>query len=110
MHPNQSNHLLCNSDFFFVLFLFTALALTHTDRAPEVLLGSRTYSTPLDMWSVGCIFAEMMSGEPLFPGQGEADQIIKIFKIIGAPSEERWPGYSSLPHVSKVSWTRIPSR
>ena len=50
-------------------------------RAPEVLLGSRHYSTAIDMWSVGCIFAEMvMRGHPLFPGDSEIDQIFKIFR------------------------------
>ena len=50
-------------------------------RAPEVLLGSRHYSTGIDMWSVGCIFAEMaMQGAPLFPGDSEIDQIFKIFQ------------------------------
>lgn len=52
-------------------------------RAPEVLLGSRHYSTAIDMWSVGCIMAEMvMSGLPLFPGDSEIDQIFKIFKYV----------------------------
>lgn len=54
-------------------------------RAPEVLLGSRHYSTAIDMWSVGCIFAEMaMAGIPLFPGDSEIDQIFKIFRWVPA--------------------------
>ena len=52
-------------------------------RAPEVLLGSRHYSTAIDMWSVGCIFAEMVcKGQPLFPGDSEIDQIFKIFRFV----------------------------
>ncbi|KAF7792014.1 hypothetical protein EIP86_003041 [Pleurotus ostreatoroseus] len=67
-------------------------------RAPEVLLGSRHYSTSIDMWSVGCIFAEMvMRGMPLFPGDSEIDQIFKIFRILGTPTEETWPGLKELP-------------
>ncbi|KAJ3876585.1 kinase-like domain-containing protein [Lentinula edodes] len=67
-------------------------------RAPEVLLGGRHYSTAVDMWSVGCIFAEMaLQGHPLFPGDSEIDQIFKIFKIMGTPNEQIWPGVSSLP-------------
>ncbi|KAF5344386.1 hypothetical protein D9757_010431 [Collybiopsis confluens] len=67
-------------------------------RAPEVLLGGRHYSTAVDMWSVGCIFAEMaMQGHPLFPGDSEIDQIFKIFKIMGTPNENMWPGVSMLP-------------
>jgi len=67
-------------------------------RAPEVLLGGRHYSTAVDMWSVGCIFAEMaLQGHPLFPGDSEIDQIFKIFKIMGTPSEQGWPGVTLLP-------------
>jgi cyclin-dependent kinase len=49
-------------------------------RAPEVLLGSRHYSTAIDMWSVGCIFAEMAMRSPLFPGDSEIDEIFRIFR------------------------------
>ena len=51
-------------------------------RAPEVLLGSRHYSTAIDMWSVGCIFAEMAMKQPLFPGDSEIDEIFKIFRYV----------------------------
>jgi cyclin-dependent kinase 2 len=50
-------------------------------RAPEILLGSRQYSTPVDMWSVGCIFAEMVNQKPLFPGDSEIDELFKIFRF-----------------------------
>ncbi len=80
-----------------------------SDRCPELLLGSQVYSTPLDMWSVGCIFAEFIKGDPLFPGEGEMDQLNKIFRVIGAPSEDRWPGFSVLPHSGKLSW-RLPNK
>lgn len=72
-------------------------------RCPELLLGKRTYSTEVDTWSIGCIFAEFLLRKPLFMGEGEADQISKIFKLIGAPTEESWPGFSSLPLSSKIS-------
>lgn len=49
-------------------------------RAPEVLLGSKTYALPLDMWSVGTIIAEMASKKALFPGDSEVDEIFKIFR------------------------------
>lgn len=67
------------------------------------------YSTAIDLWSVGCIFGEMLLGEVLFPGEGEVDQISKIFRVLGMPTEERWPGYSALPHANKLSW-RLPTR
>lgn len=50
-------------------------------RAPEILLGSRHYSTPVDVWSVGCIFAEMVNRRPLFPGDSEIDELFKIFRF-----------------------------
>ncbi|KDQ06362.1 hypothetical protein BOTBODRAFT_39647 [Botryobasidium botryosum FD-172 SS1] len=77
---------------------YTHEVVTLWYRAPEVLLGARHYSTAVDMWSVGCIMAEMiMKGEPLFPGDSEIDQIFKIFQILGTPNEEIWPGIEKLP-------------
>ncbi|KAH6566766.1 hypothetical protein BASA50_000976 [Batrachochytrium salamandrivorans] len=63
-------------------------------RAPDVLLGSRNYSTSIDIWSTGCIMAEMYTGKPLFPGKTNEDQLLKIFKLLGTPSEETWPRVS----------------
>ncbi|CAO3673849.1 unnamed protein product [Rhizopus stolonifer] len=73
-------------------------------RAPDVLLGSRMYSTSIDIWSAGCIMAEMYTGRPLFPGTTNEDQLQKIFRILGTPTEQTWPGISQLseykqPHV-----------
>eukprot|EP00475_Leptophrys_vorax_P032993 TRINITY_DN5153_c0_g1_i2.p1 TRINITY_DN5153_c0_g1~~TRINITY_DN5153_c0_g1_i2.p1 ORF type:complete len:303 (-),score=22.91 TRINITY_DN5153_c0_g1_i2:193-1101(-) len=65
-------------------------------RAPEVLLGAIYYSTPVDMWSVGCIFAEMARRAPLFPGDSELQQLLHIFKILGTPNETVWPGVTKL--------------
>jgi len=66
-------------------------------RSPEILLGGRQYSTGVDMWSVGCIFAEMCTRKPLFPGDSEIDEIFKIFRILGTPNEQDWPGVTSFP-------------
>ncbi|KWU43066.1 cyclin-dependent kinase 2 [Rhodotorula sp. JG-1b] len=66
-------------------------------RAPEVLLGSRHYSTGVDMWSVGCIFAEMIMRQPLFPGDSEIDEIFRIFRLLGTPNDDTWPGVTGLP-------------
>jgi len=88
---------------------YTHEVVTLWYRAPEVLLGSRHYSTAIDMWSVGCIFAEMaMQGAPLFPGDSEIDQIFKIFRIMGTPNEEVWPSVSSLPDYKPTfpQWSR----
>ncbi|KAL0364299.1 UNVERIFIED_CONTAM: Cyclin-dependent kinase G-2 [Sesamum angustifolium] len=64
--------------------------------APELLLGAKQYSTAIDMWSLGCIMAELLSKEPLFNGKTEVDQLDKIFKILGTPNETIWPGLSKL--------------
>ncbi|KAJ2903878.1 negative regulator of the PHO system [Coemansia aciculifera] len=65
-------------------------------RAPDVLLGSRSYSNTIDIWSAGCIMAEMFTGRPLFAGSSNDDQLIKIFRIMGTPSEATWHGVSQL--------------
>ncbi|XP_062247668.1 cyclin-dependent kinase 17-like isoform X6 [Platichthys flesus] len=64
-------------------------------RPPDVLLGSTEYSTPIDMWGVGCIFYEMITGRPLFPGSTVEDELHLIFRILGTPTEETWPGITT---------------
>ncbi|KAJ1621026.1 protein serine/threonine kinase [Pavlovales sp. CCMP2436] len=76
---------------------YTHEVVTLWYRAPDVLMGSRKYSTPVDIWSVGCIFGEVASGRPLFPGSSEEDQLVRIFRLLGTPSEENWPSMSELP-------------
>ncbi|KAI9481566.1 MAG: serine/threonine-protein kinase pef1 [Benjaminiella poitrasii] len=66
-------------------------------RAPDVLLGSRMYSTSIDIWSVGCIMAEMYTGRPLFSGTTNEDQLQKIFRLMGTPTEQTWPTITQLP-------------
>ncbi|KAF9155247.1 Cyclin-dependent kinase 3 [Linnemannia schmuckeri] len=75
---------------------YTHEVITLWYRAPEILMGSRHYSTAVDMWSIGCIFAEMITKRPLFPGDSEIDEMFKIFKILGTPNETVWPGVSAL--------------
>lgn len=82
---------------------YTQEVVTLWYRPPELLLGASTYSTALDCWSVGCIFGEILSNKPMFPGQGEIDQINKIIRSIGHFNEDRWPGCSQLPNFSKIS-------
>jgi len=66
-------------------------------RAPDVLMGSSKYSSSIDIWSAGCIFAEMASGKPLFPGKNNNDQLLHIFKVLGTPTEKEWPAIKELP-------------
>lgn len=88
---------------------FTHEVVTLWYRAPEILLGSRHYSTPVDVWSVGCIFAEMINQRPLFPGDSEIDELFKIFRITGTPNEETWPGVTSLPDF-KSAFPKWPAK
>ncbi|XP_075211937.1 cyclin-dependent kinase 11B-like isoform X2 [Lycorma delicatula] len=87
---------------------YTPVVVTLWYRAPELLLSAKEYSTPVDMWSVGCIFAELLSMEPLFPGKSEIDQLNRIFKTLGTPNERIWPGYSKLPNVQKMTFAEFP--
>ncbi|XP_043932754.1 cyclin-dependent kinase 18 isoform X2 [Protopterus annectens] len=64
-------------------------------RPPDVLLGSTEYSTPIDMWGVGCILYEMVTGRPLFPGSTVKEELHLIFRLLGTPTEESWPGITS---------------
>ncbi|KAJ6818915.1 cell division control protein 2-like protein A [Iris pallida] len=88
---------------------FTHEVVTLWYRAPEILLGSRQYSTPVDIWSVGCIFAEMVNQRPLFPGDSEIDELFKIFRVLGTPNEDSWPGVSSLPDF-KSAFPKWPAK
>ncbi|CDW52194.1 serine:threonine protein kinase MAK [Trichuris trichiura] len=73
---------------------YTDYVSTRWYRAPEVLLRSRNYSSPIDLWAVGCIMAELYLMRPLFPGSSEIDEIFKICAILGTPSRDEWPkGY-----------------
>jgi cyclin-dependent kinase 1 len=76
---------------------YTHEVITLWYRAPEILLGTQRYSLPVDMWSIGCIFAEMARGKPIFQGDSEIDQLFQIFRILKTPTEQEWPGVTSFP-------------
>ncbi|KAE8157198.1 kinase-like domain-containing protein [Aspergillus tamarii] len=87
---------------------YTHEVVTLWYRSPEILLGGPQYSTAVDMWSCGAIFAEMCMRKPLFPGDSEIDQIFKIFRLLGTPDEDSWPGVTSFPDYkpSFPKWKR----
>eukprot|EP00123_Amoebidium_parasiticum_P006512 comp17442_c0_seq1/m.16860 comp17442_c0_seq1/g.16860 ORF comp17442_c0_seq1/g.16860 comp17442_c0_seq1/m.16860 type:complete len:307 (-) comp17442_c0_seq1:174-1094(-) len=87
---------------FFHVFpsTYTHEVVTLWYRAPEVLLGCNTYTASIDVWSAGCIIAELITGTPLLPGDSEVDQIMRTFRLLGTPSEIVWRGVSHLPHFS----------
>lgn len=76
-------------------------------RAPEILLGSTKYTTAVDIWSVGCVFAELVLGKPLFAGDSEIGQLYQVFQLLGTPQEGVWPGVTSLPEWQPLfpKWT-----
>lgn len=96
-------------------------------RAPELLFGANSYGPKVDIWSVGCIMAELFYGSPIFPGQSDIDQLIKIFQVLGTPSvksmkknkikiklkEENWPnctkleGYVQFENFKGVSFKEV---
>jgi len=78
---------------------YTNCVVTRWYRPPELLLGERRYGPSIDMWGVGCVFAEMMRGKPLIEGRSDLDQLMQIFKLCGSPTEETMPGYAQLPGV-----------
>ncbi|XP_077965775.1 uncharacterized protein LOC120336204 isoform X1 [Styela clava] len=87
---------------------YTPIVVTLWYRSPELLLGCKEYSTYIDIWSVGCIFAELLTMKPLFPGKSEIMQLNLIFKELGTPSEKIWPGYDELPMVRKATFVNYP--
>ncbi|KAL7079179.1 hypothetical protein ACQ4LE_001732, partial [Meloidogyne hapla] len=70
---------------------FTDYVSTRWYRAPEILLRSTFYNSPIDLWALGCIMAELYMLRPLFPGTSELDQIFKIINVLGTPTKEEWP-------------------
>ncbi|KAK3357211.1 kinase-like domain-containing protein [Lasiosphaeria hispida] len=83
----------------------TQLVVTLWYRAPELLLGATRYTTAIDLWSVGCIFGELLTREPLLQGKNEVDELTRIFALCGLPSDETWPGFRRLPNARAL---RLP--
>ncbi|XP_073044626.1 cyclin-dependent kinase C-1-like isoform X2 [Primulina eburnea] len=79
-------------------------------RPPELLLGATKYGPSVDMWSVGCIFAELLYGKPILPGKNEPEQLNKIFELCGTPDEVNWPGVSKIPWYNKFKPARQMKR
>jgi len=79
---------------------YTHEVVTLWYRAPELLLGAQRYSSSVDVWSIGCIMAEMSTGYALFPGRSDIDQIFKIFQRRGTPTPQIWPGVENMTHYN----------
>lgn len=57
-------------------------------RAPELIFGATEYNNSIDVWSVGCVIAELLLGQPLFPGDSGVDQLVEIIKVLGTPTRD----------------------
>jgi cyclin-dependent kinase 12/13/sacsin len=77
----------------------TSRVVTLWYRPPELLLGATFYGVGIDLWSAGCILAELLGGKPIMPGRTEVEQLHKIYKLCGSPSEEYWKKYR-LPNAT----------
>ena len=82
-------------------------------RAPELIFGNSDYSCVIDVWSVGCVIAELMLGQPIFPGESGVDQLVEIIKILGTPSRENItamnPNYKEyrFPQIRPLPWEKV---
>ncbi|KAL0964664.1 hypothetical protein UPYG_G00327220 [Umbra pygmaea] len=89
---------------------YTDYVSTRWYRAPEVLLRSTSYSSPIDQWAVGCIMAELYTLRPLFPGSSEVDTIFKICQVLGTPKKNDWPEGFQLSSAMTFRWPQcVPS-
>lgn len=84
----------------------TQLVITLWYRPPELLFGETVYGPEVDMWSFGCVFGELLTKEGMIQGQGELDQIDKIFRLLGVPTDETWPEFKSLPNAQIFSFSK----
>lgn len=89
--------------------LYSHQVATRWYRAPELLYGSRQYDEGVDLWSVGCIFGEMLNHSPLFPGENDIDQLCIVMRTLGTPSEDTWPGLTALPDYNKIMFPEMKS-
>lgn len=89
---------------------YTHEVVTLWYRAPDVLMGSRKYGTQVDIWSIGCIFAEMVNGRPLFAGTSDQSQLNLIFKALGTPSVKTWPDMAALPEYKPDQWGKYQAQ
>lgn len=82
----------------------TPIVGTRWYKAPELLFGSRSYTPAIDIWAAGCIFAELVGGEPMFAGHSDIDQICKVFDKLGSLNEAVWPGVKDLKDWGKLAF------
>ena len=82
---------------------YTTRVVTLWYRAPELLLGDTEYGTAIDMWSIGCVFSELLTGVPPFKAKKEVGLVEKIFEKCGTPNETTWPGVTELHNFNLLN-------
>lgn len=115
----KPNNLLMNSegrikiaDFGLARFFgsptrhYTHQVVTRWYRSPELIYGARSYGVGVDMWAIGCIIAELLLRVPIFPGESDLDQLVKIYSILGTPTEEDWPHLTDFPDYVQIKQMR----
>lgn len=90
--------------------VLTEYVATRWYRAPEILLGSTKYSKAVDMWSVGCILGQLMSGKSMFPGTSTLNQIQRILQVTGKPTQQDIQSIDSPLAANIISGTNIPKK
>ncbi len=82
-------------------------------RAPELIFGATEYTPQIDVWSTGCVIAELVLGQPIFPGESASDQLVEIIKILGTPTKgqilEMNPEYNEFrfPMIKAYPWLKV---
>nr|XP_028568403.1 cyclin-dependent kinase 20 isoform X6 [Podarcis muralis] len=84
--------------------LYSHQVATRWYRAPELLYGARKYDEGVDLWAVGCIFAELLNNSPLFPGENDIEQLCCVLRVLGTPNQKIWPEITELPDYNKISF------
>lgn len=82
---------------------YSSLVVTRWYRAPELLLGATNYNSSIDVWSLGCIFVEMLTKRPIFPGSDDNNQIKRVFSFFGKPDQTEWPNIDKYPNYKLLS-------
>ncbi|KAI9347203.1 kinase-like domain-containing protein, partial [Zopfochytrium polystomum] len=86
----------------------TSQVVTRWYRAPELLLGGQHYGYGVDIWAIGCIFAELMLRTPYLAGDSDLGQLQTIFRALGTPTEDEWPGLNDLPDKKNLEFPMFP--
>lgn len=110
--PNVS--YICSRYYRFVVNVSCVVNIDRFDcRAPELIFGAIDYTTKIDVWSAGCVLAELLLGQPIFPGDSGVDQLVEIIKVLGTPTKDQIkemnPNYTEFkfPQIKSHPWQQV---